>query len=118
MNIKLMQERIAKLAADREWQKFHTPKNLVMALGGEAGELLELFQWLSENEAKNIMNDANKKEQTQDELADIFTYLIRLCDILDVDLEAAFWKKIEKTEKKYPIELAKGNAKKYTDLKS
>ena len=110
-------ECLRQFAREREWEQFHTPKNLVMALAGEAGELTELFQWLTPDQSLNIMQDVPKAEAVRDELADIFGYCLRLADILGVDLEAAFMAKMAKNASKYPVHLAKGSAAKYTELK-
>jgi NTP pyrophosphatase (non-canonical NTP hydrolase) len=107
---------IRTLVDERDWQRFHTPKNLVMALSGEVGELNEIFQWLTDDEAKALKSDPRKFDQLCDELADVFYYTLRLSDVLGVDLEDAFWRKLNKTRQKYPVELAKGNATKYTDF--
>src|SRR3989338_2898620 len=80
---------------DRDWEKFHTPKNLAMALAGEAGELLEIFQWLTAKESLTLTKDKKKKLALQHELADIFYYLLRISDILEIDLEEAFWDKMK-----------------------
>ena len=109
MNIKEIQDKLAKFAKERDWDQFHSPKNLVMALTSEVGELNELFQWLTEEQSKNLNNDEVKQE-----IADIFIYLVRLSDKLDIDIEEAIKEKIEINAKKYPIDLAKGNAIKYT----
>ena len=109
MNIKEIQDKLAKFAKERDWDQFHSPKNLVMALTSEVGELNELFQWLSEKESENLDNDEVKQE-----IADIFIYLLRLCDKLGIDIEEAAKEKIEINAKKYPIDLAKGNAIKYS----
>lgn len=103
-------------AKERDWEKFHTPKNLVMALSGETGELSEIFQWLTEAEANAIMNNADKAESIRDEIADIFYYVTRLAYVLNIDIESAFWKKMKKNAEKYPVHLSKGRATKYTDL--
>lgn len=102
--------------AQRDWNKFHTPKNLSMALAGEAAELLEIFQWLSPAESKGVMKNLEKAKAVSHELADIFNYLLRLADVLGVDLEQAFWDKMRHNEAKYPVRLARGNAKKYHEL--
>lgn len=101
---------------DRDWAKFHSPKNLVMALAGEAGELCEIFQWMQEEETFTVKEGHAKHEDLRDELADILYYLVRIADVLDVDLNAALWNKTKKNEKKYPVDLARGNAKKYTEF--
>lgn len=108
--------RIRAFAAERDWDQFHDPKNLVMALGGEIGELTELFQWLSAAESVRAMEDAKRAEAVHDELADILYYLIRLADVLDVDLPAALRAKLLKNERNYPISRSRGSARKYTEL--
>lgn len=115
-----LQKLISHLRAfvrERDWEQFHTPKNLVMALSGEVGELTELFQWLTADESKAIMQDPKKAEAVRDELADVVVYCIRLCDQLGVDLSDAIWKKMAKNAAKYPPELSRGSAAKYTELK-
>ena len=104
-----------KFVKARDWETFHTPKNLSMALSGEAGELVEIFQWLSQEESLLVKNNKVKREMLSDELADIFFYLLRLADKLEIDLESAFWKKMKKNAKKYPVKLARGSAKKYNE---
>jgi dCTP diphosphatase len=111
-----LQQALRRFAAEREWERFHSPKNLAMALAGEAGELLEHFQWLTETESYAL--DAAGKEAVSEELADVFLYLIRLADRLSVDLPAVAREKIKKNAAKYPIEKARGNSRKYTDLKT
>ncbi len=101
----------------RDWEQFHTPKNLVMALAGEAGELIELFQWLTVDESGRLMQEPAKAEAVRDELADVFVYCLRLADVLGIDLEAAVLTKMAKNAAKYPVERSKGSAAKYTDLK-
>jgi len=95
---------------------FHTPKNLTMALSGEAGELLSLFQWLKDEHVSGWLNDASNRTAVEHEMADVFGYLLRLADVLDVDLETALRTKIGLNAQKYPVELARGNALKYTAL--
>ncbi len=101
---------------ERKWKKFHTPKNLSMALAGEAAELMEVFQWLSGAESKRVMKNPTKAKAVSHELADVFYYLLRLADVLGVDLEKAFWEKMRYNQAKYPVRLARGNAKKYSEL--
>lgn len=101
----------------RDWDKFHTPKNLAMALAGEAGELLELFQWLTPEESAHVTDDPEKATALRHEIADIQVYLLRLADKLNIDLEAAVWEKMEQNAKRYPVELSKGHARKYTELR-
>ena len=101
---------------EREWKKFHTPKNLSMALAGEAAELMEIFQWLSQAESRSVMKNPAKAKAVAHELADVFYYLLRLADVLGVNLETAFWEKMRHNQRKYPVKLARGNAKKYNEL--
>jgi len=100
MNQQNWQRQLRQFVQDRKWEQFHNPKNLVLALMGELGELSEQFTWLDGEESKKIMNGPNK-EAVEDELADIFIYLLRLCDVLNVDLDKIFNKKMEKNSKKY-----------------
>jgi NTP pyrophosphatase (non-canonical NTP hydrolase) len=100
MDIREIQAHLASFAAEREWDQFHSPKNLSMALAGEAGELLEHFQWLSEEQSINIGD--NKKKAVAEELADVFIYAVRLADKLAIDLESAVRDKLEANAKKYP----------------
>ena len=99
-------ERIRKFRNDRDWSQFHTPENLAKAINIEAGELLEHFLW---------DNNFNKKEVCE-ELADVMIYCLHMADSLGVDIEDIINKKMDKNEKKYPVEKAKGNSKKYTEL--
>jgi dCTP diphosphatase len=104
---------IRDFAGERDWDQFHSPKNLAMALGAEAGELLEQFQWLTELESSDP--DPKRRQAIADELADILIYLIRLADKLDIDpIEAAF-AKIEKNAEKYPADRVRGSMKKYSE---
>lgn len=116
MNIQDIQSKIRKFVRERDWEKFHSPKNLAMALGGEAGELLELFQWLDEKESFKVMADEKSAERVKHELADIAVYVLRMCDVLSISLEDAILEKLKVNEAKYPRHLSQGNAKKYTDL--
>lgn len=114
MNLAKILELINKFSDDRDWDRFHSPKNLVMALTGEVGELNEIFQWLTEEESYSFNSDT--KQHVKDEVADIAIYLLRICMKLDIDLEDAILQKMKKNEEKYPIEKAKGSAKKYNKL--
>ncbi len=107
---------IRAFVQEREWEPFHTPKNLAMALAAEAGELMELFQWLTENESRQIMTEEKSAQRVREELADIFVYLLRVADVLDVDLQSAVEAKMRLNAEKYPVALSKGHARKYTEL--
>lgn len=114
MEIKKIKEIIKKFSEDRDWEQFHSPKNLSMALSVEASELLEIFQWLTEEESYKLSD--SKKQHTKEEVADIAIYLLRICMKLDINLEEAILEKMKKNEEKYPVEKVKGFAKKYTEL--
>ncbi len=101
MNINNIQRQLADFANERDWNQFHNPKNLAMALSVEASELVEIFQWLTSSQAKSIM-ESSESEHVKEEMADIMIYLIRMADKLNVDLEKAVGDKIVKNGKKYP----------------
>src|SRR5262245_60007447 len=105
---------LARFAAARDWDQFHNPKNLAMALAGEAGEVLEHFQWLTFEEAANP--PAATREEVALECADVLLFLLRLCDKLDIDLAAAARKKLTLNAKKYPVSKSRGKATKYDRL--
>ncbi len=107
--------RLRQFAKDRDWDQFHAPKNLVMALSVEVAELVEHFQWLSEDQSKRL--DEKTKAEVADEIADVQVYLIRLADKLGVDILKSVDTKIKKNEAKYPAEKVRGSAKKYTEYK-
>ena len=105
--------KLREFANKRNWNQFHNPKNLAMALGGEVGELLDIFQWLKDEESDLDGISDNNLTKTKEELADIFLYLIRIADKLDIDLVEEANNKIEINHQKYPIESSKDNAIKY-----
>lgn len=108
-----LQRRLAEFAAARDWQQFHSPKNLAMALSVEAAELVEEFQWLTEEQSRQL--DAARHERVRLELADVFIYLLRIADTLGVDLLRAADDKIGLNEQKYPVERVRGDSRKYTE---
>ena len=110
-----LRARINSFASERDWNQFHSPKNLSMALIVEAGELVEQFQWLKESESYNLSSE--KLAAVEEEIADIFVYLIRIAHQLDIDLISAAKKKIELNESKYPAEIVRGSARKYTEYR-
>ena len=112
-SIEELKNRLSRFAEERDWDQFHSPKNLSMALSAEVAEIIEHFQWLTEEQSKNLPDDKLKEVET--ELADTLIYLIRLADKLGVNLLAAAQRKIEVNEKKYPVEKVKGSSKKYTE---
>ena len=103
MNYEKIKLDIEKFVTNRKWQKFHTPKNLSIAITKESAELMELFQWQMKNE-KTYPKSGNKM-LVEDEVADIFFYLVRLCQIMDIDLEKAFYYKMRKNAEKYPHQI-------------
>jgi len=112
MNIELIQKQLSEFAQDRDWEQFHTPKNLTMALSVEASELVEVFQWLTPEQSNNLTD--KQMTSVEEEVADVAIYLLRLCDVLDIDIESSVMDKIKVNSDKYPVNLSKGNAKKYT----
>ena len=112
--MKELQHSIQQFAKEREWQGFHSPKNLVMALSVEVSELMEYFQWLTEDESRNL--DTKRRNEVKDEIGDVMIYLANLCHKLDIDPILAAKQKLEKAKERYPVEKAKGRATKYTDL--
>jgi len=106
-----LREKIKTFIEDRDWKQFHDPKNLAISLQLEASEVLELFQWTKDNQAK-----VGKEQEVADELADVFYWVILLANHYNIDLVQALEKKMDQNEKKYPIEKSKGKADKYTDL--
>lgn len=113
-DLEAVRDALRRFAAERDWDQFHSPKNLASALVVEAGELLERFQWLTEEQSRAL--SAEDKETVAEEMADVFVYLIRLADKLDLDLLEVARDKIARNAQKYPVDKARGNAKKYTDL--
>ena len=107
-----IKQRLRKFVAERDWQQFNSPKNLSMALIAEAGELVEHFQWLTEAQSKTL--DKEQTKEVSHELADIFIYLLRLADELNIDLLKATNEKMLINNKKYPADKVKGSANKYT----
>lgn len=116
MTLNDLQRELRDFAEQRDWQPFHTPKNLVMALTGEVGELAELFQWLTPEESSGVMDTPEQADRVRDEVADVFAYLLQIADVLDIDLVAALRSKMRRNERKYPVERAKGRADKYDRL--
>lgn len=110
-----LQQQLRDFAAERDWDQFHSPKNLSMALAVEAGELMELFQWLSEAESRALPPD--KLNQAAEEAADVFLYLLRLADKLGIDLVKAAEAKLALNAKKYPADKVRGDSRKYSDYK-
>ena len=113
-SLETLRAQLAQFAAERDWDQFHNPKNLAMALSGEAGELVEHFQWLTFEEAANLPRET--REEVALECADVLLFLLRLCDKLGIDLAQAAQKKLVLNAKKYPVEKSRGRATKYDRL--
>lgn len=108
-----IKDKLRQFAQARDWDQFHSPKNLSMALAAEAGELLEQFQWLTQEQSRNLTPD--QRQAVSEEIADVFLYLIQLSSKLDIDLMSAAKNKMAKNEAKYPASKVKGSSKKYTE---
>lgn len=106
-----LSERLLQFARDRDWEQFHAPKNLALSLLIEAGELAEHFQWKTTEESELL--SAEQKHEAALEMADVFIYLLRLAQRMDVDLLAATLEKIEYNEQRYPVDKVKGDSRKY-----
>ena len=102
---------IRAFAQAREWEQFHTPKNLAMALAVEASELMEPFQWLTAEEAEELAADSEAREAVASEIADVAIFLLRLADVMGVDVETAVREKLEVNEGRFPVEEVRGRAR-------
>ena len=109
-----LREQLRAFAEARDWEKFHSPKNLAMALAAEAGELLEVFQWMTEPQSRDLPPDA--RARASEEIADVLLYLVRLADQLGIDPIDAANRKIVANAARYPADKARGSSKKYTEL--
>jgi dCTP diphosphatase len=109
-----LRDSLRAFAAERDWDQFHSPRNLATALAVEAAELLEPFQWLTDEQSRDLPPDV--RAAVEEELADVLLYLVRLADKLDVDLPAAARAKILRNGDKYPVEKSRGSSRKYDAL--
>lgn len=109
-----LQAKLRDFAAERDWEQFHSPRNLAAALSVEAAELLEHFQWLGDQESRTLA--AEKREQVAEEVADVLLYLLQLADKLDIDPIEAARNKLQANAVKYPVDRARGSSKKYSEL--
>jgi dCTP diphosphatase len=110
-----LRESMAEFAKEREWDQFHTPRNLLLAMVGEVGELSELFQWRGEVESKLRGWSDKDKVRVGEEMSDVLLYLVRMADVCGIDLGAAATRKMALNAEKYPAQLVKGRSKKYCD---
>ena len=111
-----LKARVLAFAREREWEQFHAPKNLSMALAAEAGELMEHFLWCDPEASRDIVNDPVKRQQIQEELADVVIYAIQFSNMAGMDLAAVIESKMAANAAKYPVEKSKGRSDKYTEL--
>lgn len=107
-----LRARVQKFVDDRDWQKYHKPKNLAMSIAIEASELMELFQWVEESETDTITGKREKLSRMEEELADIMVYCLSLANVVNIDISRAIMNKIDKNERKYPPEQFKGTYEK------
>lgn len=107
---------LQRFADDRDWHQFHSPKNLILALTGEVGELCEIFQWMSDADSLSAAKSPEMGQAVKDELADVLMYLVRLSSVLGVDLNEAVTRKLASNGQKYPVDKARSNSKKYDRL--
>lgn len=115
INVTLWKKKINHFVKEREWEKFHTPKNIASALSVEASELLEIFQWLTPEESVSIIKNKKINKAISEELSDILVYTIRLADLLKIDLNKSMARKFKINKEKYPKHKVRGSAKKYTE---
>jgi dCTP diphosphatase len=113
--LEILKTKLQAFADERDWDQFHSPKNLSMALSVEASELVECFQWLTEEQSKNLSTD--QYQAIVDEMADVQIYLLRLATKLNVNILEAVEQKMVKNAAKYPADLVKGSVKKYTEYR-
>jgi dCTP diphosphatase len=113
VSVGVLRDHLRVFAKERDWDKYHTPKNLAMALIVESAELIEHFQWVDGDKSRII--DDKTRQAVGEELADILIYLVRISDKLDIDLSKAVERKVRINEKKYPVNKVRGSAKKYTE---
>ena len=109
-------KQIRTFVDERDWEQFHSTKNLAMALVVEAAELVEIFQWMTEADSLNL--SAEDKQRAEHEVADVMVYLIRIADRLDIDLFSAVERKLSINRQKYPAHLVRGSSRKYSDYES
>ena len=114
LNVGLIQKMFSEFAKEREWEQFHSPKNISMALSVEASELMEIFQWMKEEDSRNP--DEKDIQKIKEEVADVLVYTLRMADLLNINLEKEIDSKMEQNARKYPADKARGNSKKYDEL--
>lgn len=116
-SIKELQSKIEQFVKERDWEQFHAPKNLSMAISVEASELMEHFQWMEAEESRSI-KDQSKLNEIEDEIADVLIFSLNFCNQMDIDPTEAIENKLDKNREKYPVDQAKGKSKKYTEIEN
>jgi NTP pyrophosphatase (non-canonical NTP hydrolase) len=116
VRLSTLKRRVLAFAREREWEQFHSPKNLSMALAAEAGELMENFLWMSPEDSRNAARDPRRREAIEQELADVVIYALQFANQTGIDIAAAIAAKMEINARKYPVEKARGRSEKYTEL--
>ena len=111
-----LKSRVLAFARERDWEQFHAPKNLSMALAAEAGELMEHFLWATSDASRTIAHDPAKRQKIEEELADVVIYALEFANMTRIDVAAVIEKKMAANAKKYPVEKARGRSEKYTEL--
>ncbi len=114
--VKELAEKVQKFCEKRDWDQFHNPKDLAIGISTEANELLDIFRFKNEEDMKQLFDNVQKKEHIEEELADVFFFVLRFAQMNNIDLKQALEKKLQKNEKKYTVEKAKGNNKKYDEF--
>lgn len=114
IDVSRLVDQLEQFATERDWAQFHSPKNLVMALTGEVGELNEIFQWMPEEASKEAGRNPQTAQAVKDELADVLLYLVRLSSVLGVDLDAAVQQKLKANALRYPADKVRGSSQKHS----
>jgi len=112
VDVSALTEELRAFANERDWEQFHSPKNLAMALTGEVGELVEIFQWMTEADSRHAAADPERANAIAAEMADVLLYLVRMADMLGIDLNEAVKSKLALNARKYPVDLSKGSSQK------
>ena len=112
VDVRRLSEVLEDFAQRRDWMQFHSPKNLAMALTGEVGELVEIYQWMSEEQSREATSDPETRTRIEHEMADVLLYLVRMASVSGIDLERAVREKLQLNERKYPSDLFKGSREK------
>ncbi len=111
-----LRARVLAFVRERDWEQFHAPKNLSMALAAETGELMEHFLWMSPEQSRTVVQDPEKRRKIEEEIADVVIYALEFANMTGIDVAAAIERKLAVNAKKYPVEKARGRSDKYTEL--